>query len=133
MTEHPRHQLDDLLGHGVRLSIVAALTKVERAEFAFLRDCLQVSDPMLSKQISLLEAAGYVDVLKARAGRRVRTWVALTVAGDAALQRHLRALQAIAGPALPGPAALRETVATSSTSRTRSALDGKPAHGISSV
>ncbi len=129
MTEHPRHQLDDLLGHGVRLSIVAALTKVERAEFAFLRDCLQVSDPMLSKQISLLEAAGYVDVLKARAGRRVRTWLVLTDAGGAALQRHLCALQAIAGPALPLPSAVPEAVATSSGSRTRSAPDGTSVHG----
>ena len=65
---HPRHDLDELLVHPVRLSIVAALTGVERAEFALVRDSVEVTASMLSKQITLLEAADYVEVIKGRAG-----------------------------------------------------------------
>jgi DNA-binding MarR family transcriptional regulator len=100
MTEpvaHPRHELDDLLAHGVRLSITAALAAVERAEFAAVRDGVQISDSVLSKQVALLEEAGYVAVEKGRVGRRPRTWLSLTPAGSAAYERHLAALRAIAG------------------------------------
>jgi hypothetical protein len=46
------------------------LAGVERAEFALVRDTVEITDPMLSKQVALLEAAGYVGVDKGRAGRR---------------------------------------------------------------
>lgn len=94
---HPRHELDELLNHPVRLSIVAGLTGVERAEFALLRDTVEVTDTMLSKQVALLESAGYVEVGKGRVGRRTRTWLNLTEHGRAAYRKHLAALQAIAG------------------------------------
>ncbi|GAA1016470.1 MarR family transcriptional regulator [Acrocarpospora pleiomorpha] len=94
---HPRHDLDDLLTHAVRLSIVAALADVDRAEFALVRDSVEITDPMLSKQIALLEQAGYVGVDKGRVGRRTRTWLTLTPDGQAAYRRHIHALQAIAG------------------------------------
>lgn len=67
---HPRHRLDDLLTHAVRFSVVAALDGVEKAEFALVRDSVEVSDSVLSKQVALLERAGYVDVEKGRVGRR---------------------------------------------------------------
>lgn len=94
---HPRHDLDDLLVHAVRLSIVAALADVERAEFALVRDAVEITDSALSKQVAVLEEAGYVDVEKGRVGRRPRTWLTLTRAGQAAYRRHVRALRRIAG------------------------------------
>ena len=93
---HPRHSLDDVLTNGVRFSIVAALQGVERAEFALVRDSVEITDPALSKQSALLETAGYIEVTKGRVGRRPRTWLALTAEGRAALARHLLALRAIA-------------------------------------
>jgi len=96
-TTHPRHGLDELLGHAVRLSVMAALAGVDRAEFAFVRDTVEVSDSVLSKQVATLEAAGYVEVEKGRVGRRTRTWLRLTPAGGAALNRHVAALRAITG------------------------------------
>ena len=39
---HPRHGLDTLLGHGVRFSVVAALAGVENAEFAAVRDSVEI-------------------------------------------------------------------------------------------
>ena len=98
--QHPRHDLDDLLTHAVRFSIVAALAGVEKAEFAAVRDSVEITAPTLSKQVALLEGAGYVDVEKGRVGRQARTWLLLTGAGREAYTRHLAALRRIAG--LPG-------------------------------
>lgn len=94
---HPRHQLDDLLTHGVRFSIMATLDGVDRAEFALVRDSVEISDSVLSKQVATLEEAGYVDVDKGRVGRRPRTWLRLTDTGRGVLAKHIGALQAIAG------------------------------------
>ncbi|OKH98092.1 ArsR family transcriptional regulator [Streptomyces sp. CB02923] len=93
---HPRHALVPLLNSPVRLSVVAALAPVERAEFAVVRDLIEVSDSALSKQAAMLEAAGWVAVSKGRAGRRPRTWLALTAEGRTVYERHLTALRAIA-------------------------------------
>ena len=92
---HPRLDLDEYLSLPVRLSIVAALAKVEEAEFGVVRDAIEASDPVLSKQISVLENAGYVIVKKGYIGRRPRTWLQLTDEGRAALGRHLVALHAL--------------------------------------
>ena len=98
---HPRHRLDDVIHSPVRLSVVAALAGVEKADFKSLRDAIEVSDSALSKQLTVLEDAGYVEITKDRVGRRPRTWAALTPAGRSALSGHLQALRAIAEQQLP--------------------------------
>ncbi|PJJ71394.1 winged helix DNA-binding protein [Diaminobutyricimonas aerilata] len=97
---HPRHRLDDLLTHPVRLSVVATLAAAEEAEFGFVRDTVQVSDSLLSKQVALLEGAGYVQVKKGYVGKRPRTWLRLSPDGRAVYLRHLEALRDIARPVL---------------------------------
>ncbi len=92
---HPRHRLNDLIHAPVRLSVVAALAAVDRADFSELRDAVEITDSALSKQIATLEQAGYVRVTKGRVGRRPRTWLALTARGRRALQEHLAALSDI--------------------------------------
>lgn len=92
---HPRHQLDDMIHSPVRFSIVAALAAADEAEFAFVRDTVQVTDPVLSKQAAALERAGYVRIRKGYVGKRPRTWLRLTGAGRSAYRDHLAALQAI--------------------------------------
>ncbi|TFV66243.1 UNVERIFIED_ORG: transcriptional regulator [Bacillus sp. AZ43] len=94
---HARHQLDAVIHAPVRLSIVAALAGVDEAEFGHLRDAVEVSDSVLSKQAAQLETAGYVKVRKGHVGKRPRTWLSLTATGRAAYARHLQALRAIAG------------------------------------
>ncbi|MCS0635310.1 transcriptional regulator [Streptomyces sp. LP05-1] len=76
---------------------MAALVAAEKAEFAFVRDLVEISDSVLSKQLAALEEAGWLEVRKVRAGRRVRTWVSLTGEGREAYARHLAALRAITG------------------------------------
>jgi DNA-binding MarR family transcriptional regulator len=96
VTTHPRHRLDEVVHQPVRFSVVAALAAAEQAEFGFVRDTVQVSDSVLSKQVAVLEAAGYVEVRKGYVGKRPRTWLRLTDAGRAAFDAHLATLQEIA-------------------------------------
>jgi DNA-binding MarR family transcriptional regulator len=93
---HARHQLDEHIHAPVRLSIVAALSEVDEAEFAHLRDTIEISDSVLSKQAARLEAAGYLKIRKGYVGKRPRTWFSLTSAGRTAYDRHVAALHAIA-------------------------------------
>jgi DNA-binding MarR family transcriptional regulator len=93
---HPRHELDDLLAHPVRFSITALLAAASKVQFSFVRDHVEVTDSMLSKQVSALEHAGYVKVDKGHVGKRPRTWLSLTREGRRAFERHLAALREIA-------------------------------------
>jgi DNA-binding MarR family transcriptional regulator len=87
--------LDPHIHPPARLQLVTMLTAVSEAEFATLRDSLDVSDSVLSKHVSTLAAVGYVSSRKGtRAGRRT-TWVALTPAGRRALRSHVAALRAL--------------------------------------
>ena len=73
-------------------SLLAAASKVE---FSFVRDHVEVSDSMLSKQVSALEQAGYVKVDKGFVGKRPRTWLSLTRDGRRTFERHMSALREI--------------------------------------
>lgn len=95
-TPHPRHRLDNIIHSPVRLSIVAALSGIERIDFKSLQKTLDVSEPTLSKHLATLEAAGYVQIDKGRVNRRPRTWLAITPSGAMALTNHLAALHDIA-------------------------------------
>ncbi|MGM0930577.1 MAG: winged helix-turn-helix domain-containing protein [Actinomycetota bacterium] len=92
---HPRLRLDEYLSLPVRLSIVAALARVDDAEFAAVREAIEASDPVLSKQAGILEQAGYINVRKGYVGKRPRTWLSLTEPGREALRSHLDALHAL--------------------------------------
>jgi len=72
------------------------LAAAERAEFGFVRDNVEVTDSVLSKQMSSLEQAGYVKVSKGFVGKRPRTWLSLTRDGRRRFERHLNALREIA-------------------------------------
>lgn len=95
--EHPRHHLVEALAHPIRFSLVAALAATEESEFAVVRDHLQVSDSVLSRQASSLEEAGLVRIRKGYVGKRPRTWLSLTPDGRSRWEGHLAALRSIAG------------------------------------
>jgi len=94
---HPRHRLDPVIHFPIRLSIMACLAEVAEAEFGFVRDTVEVSAATLSKQVTVLESAGYLSIRKGSVGRRPRTWLALTRAGRKALAGYLDTLRAITG------------------------------------
>ena len=93
---HPRHGLDEVIHAPVRFSIMALLSAAEKAEFAYVRDSVEVSDSVLSRQVSTLEKAGYVKVIKGYVGKRPRTWLSLTPDGRKVFSAHCAALRHIA-------------------------------------
>ncbi|MBP2411483.1 DNA-binding HxlR family transcriptional regulator [Arthrobacter stackebrandtii] len=95
--QHPRHELSEVLHQPVRFSIAAALARTETMDFKDLRNTIQVSDSVLSKQLSTLEKAGFVEIKKAFVGKFPRTSVRLTAAGHEAWGHHMETLRRIAG------------------------------------
>ena len=95
--QHPRHRLDELLQNPVRFSIVAALDRTATLSFKEVRDAVEITDSALSKQVSLLEGAGYLSVGKSFAGKMPRTSLTLTKQGRTAWKAHLATLREIAG------------------------------------
>lgn len=76
-----------------RLRICAFLHTLDQAEFGTIRDMLGVADSVASKQLKVLEDAGYVKLSKPTGKGRVKTWAALTAAGRAAYDDHVAALK----------------------------------------
>jgi DNA-binding MarR family transcriptional regulator len=109
---HPRAHLDELLLHPVRFSILALLHHVAKADFAAVRDAVEVSDSLLSKQIASLEEAGYLAVEKGFVGKRPNTKLMLTDRGRAVFAAHLQALHAIVQTGPPEAAARASKRAT---------------------
>ncbi len=95
--QHPRHELSEVLHQPVRFSIAAALSKTESMDFKDLRNTIQVSDSVLSKQLSALEKAGFVEIKKAFVGKFPRTSVKLSPEGLRAWEHHMATLRLIAG------------------------------------
>ena len=93
MTAAPR--FDELIHAPTRLSIVALLGASDWAEFRFIRESVGLSDSALSKQLTLLEDAGYVEIRKAFVGKRPRTWARLSRAGRRAFEGHVEKLREI--------------------------------------
>ena len=80
---------------------MALLAAADWAEFAFVRDRLELSDSALSKQLSTLEEAGYVDIERPVRDRRRRVRARLTPAGRAAFDGHVAALRQIVATSDP--------------------------------
>jgi DNA-binding MarR family transcriptional regulator len=76
---------------------MATLAAADEAEFSFARDRIEISDSLLSKQVSALEQAGYVKVRKGYVGKRPRTWLSLSPRGRKVFAGHVAALRAILG------------------------------------
>jgi DNA-binding MarR family transcriptional regulator len=88
---HPTNGLDDTVHQRHRLGILT-ITAEARADFGYLRDALGLTAGNLSRHLSVLEAAGLIQVEKGYSGRRPRTWVGITSAGRAALAAEVDAL-----------------------------------------
>lgn len=92
---HPTHALDDTVHQRVRLGILTVAREADRVEFVFLKKHLAVTDGNLSRHLKVLEDSGLITLEKGYAGKRPRTWIALTREGAQALDAELRALRAL--------------------------------------
>lgn len=97
MTTHPSNELDDVVHQRVRLGIMSIAHEARRVEFGFLRENLNLTGGNLSQHISVLESAGLIKVEKGYEGKRARTWVSLTKAGDTALRVEIEHLKRLIG------------------------------------
>lgn len=86
-------RFDDLIHPPTRLAIVSLLAASQWADFKFIRDSIGLSDSALSKQLTTLEQAQYVEIRKGFVGKRPRTSARLTPAGRTAFEQHVAALQ----------------------------------------
>jgi DNA-binding MarR family transcriptional regulator len=100
---HPAQRLDNAVHQRTRLGILTVLAGADRVDFAYLRNALALTDGNLSRNLSVLEAAGFVLVDKTFDGRRTRTWISVTVAGRQALDAEIEALARCRAPAPPCP------------------------------
>ena len=88
-------RFDELIHAPTRLEIVSLLAAAQWADFKYIRDELGLSDSALSKQLSTLESAGYIEIHKGFVGKRPRTSASLSKAGRHAFEQHVAALQEI--------------------------------------
>jgi DNA-binding MarR family transcriptional regulator len=87
--------LDPVIHAPKRLAAMALLASAMDADFAFVRDHLQISDSDLSKQMAELAKAGYVEVRKHGRGPGASTTYRITRTGRRAYLAHREALRAI--------------------------------------
>jgi DNA-binding MarR family transcriptional regulator len=90
---HPANGLNDIVHQRVRLGILTIAHEARRVEFSYLRTNLELSAGNLSQHLGVLENAGLVSLEKGYAGKRARTWVTLTKAGQAALAEEIAQLK----------------------------------------
>ncbi|WP_436776669.1 transcriptional regulator [Yinghuangia sp. YIM S09857] len=88
-------RFDELIHPSTRLTLMATLAAADWAEFAYLKDRLQLSDSALSKQLAALEAAGYLNTERRLSGSRRKLYARLTSLGRESFDGHIAALQAI--------------------------------------
>lgn len=87
--------IDPLIHAPARLKLCAMLSTVDEAQFAAVRERLEVSDSVLSKHVAALADAKYVSVRKGILEGRRTTWLALTGKGRKAFASHVAALRAV--------------------------------------
>lgn len=101
---HPSGRLDDLIHQRTRLGILTVLSEVSEANFTFLRDTLELSDGNLSRHLTVLEEAGYVDIEKGYRGRRPHTSIKATTKGRRAFADYVEDIQVVIDRARQGQA-----------------------------
>ncbi|MFG2756758.1 transcriptional regulator [Streptomyces wuyuanensis] len=94
----PMDDFDATIHAPNRLRICALLDTAGEAEFGLVQRQLDVSASVLSKHVTVLMEAGYVEQRKAVRDTRQRVWLRLTRDGREAYRAHLAALRAIVGP-----------------------------------
>lgn len=94
-SDHPTAAFDELVHQPNRLAILVVLEEAGRADFAYLKRALSLSDGNLGRHLSVLEEAGLIETRKGFEGNRPRTWATLTRKGRTYLRRELDAMRTL--------------------------------------
>ena len=87
-------KFDRLVHNPSRLAIMAVLAGCERADFTFLEQVTELNKGTLSKSLTALEEAGYVEIKKEFKGKFPNTSARLTATGRKAFKTYRRQYQA---------------------------------------
>jgi DNA-binding MarR family transcriptional regulator len=87
--------LNEVIHAPQRLRICAMLSVADKVEFGLLTEHLGLSKSALSKHLTQLAEAGYVEQRHALRDSRRRLWLALTPEGRRAYSGHVQALRRI--------------------------------------
>ncbi|HXQ44234.1 MAG TPA: transcriptional regulator [Acidimicrobiales bacterium] len=90
---HPTTALTDVVHQRSRLGILSVLSECGRADFPYLKSLLDLTDGNLGRHLEVLAGEGLISVTKGYEGRRPRTWVEITKAGEAALAAQMAAMK----------------------------------------
>ena len=83
-----------------RLRVMAVLSSLKRGawiSFVELRDLVDSTDGNLGAHLQKLESEGYIEIKKYFSARKPRTDIAITTAGAAAFESHVKALKGLIG------------------------------------
>ena len=98
----PMTDLDPIVHGPLRLAVLSMLSKVDRAEFRYLRDKTQSTDGNIGAQLLKLEQAGYIAVEKKFVQRKPVSSYRITRTGRNALAKYVRDLKTLLGNNLGG-------------------------------
>ena len=87
------NNLDPLLHSQLRLAVISILVSVEEAEFSFLQEKTESTSGNLSVQVSKLEEAGYIKVIKTYKGKFPLTKCSITKKGIQAFDAYVATIQ----------------------------------------
>jgi DNA-binding MarR family transcriptional regulator len=88
-----RDDIDDVVHQRHRLGVMVVLAEAKRADFAYLKKVLELTDGNLGRHLQVLEKAGYVELDKVFENGKPRTWVTLTRSGRSALSDELDTME----------------------------------------
>jgi DNA-binding HxlR family transcriptional regulator len=77
----------------VRLGIMSILLVNDFADFATLKEQLNITDGNLASHLNALEKLKYIDIKKQFIGKKPNTSYSATIAGKKAFSEHLDALE----------------------------------------
>lgn len=95
MSVFDHQRLDGVIHSRIRLAIMAVLSAVDRAEFAFIRDKVNTTDGNLGMHLRKLEDAGYAGVQKTFVDRKPVSYYRLTPKGRNAFRDYLQRLESL--------------------------------------
>jgi DNA-binding MarR family transcriptional regulator len=87
-------QLDRMIHNPGRLAIMAVLAGCEKADFTYLEKTTELNKGTLSKHLSALEEAGYIEIEKRFKGKLPNTSARLTAQGRKAFKHYRKQYQA---------------------------------------
>lgn len=92
---HPARNLSEVVHQRHRLGILTIALEVQRVEFGYLREALDLTAGNLSRHLTVLVEAGLVRIEKGYVGKRPRTWVSITPDGAGATRAELETLRSL--------------------------------------